>query len=177
MIAVGARLHQWRMLLIIVVVTIMMMVMEMVMVDLRLTVRPMLAGRRGGTGVSGGGGGGMVVLAQTPDGDTGLRPPGAAHALRRGRPVMVVIVLARRQAAALDQEQRATVRVQQRAHVLQDLVTQRPHVQLVAYVFHLRTDGSASLKAVVRRKRWEIQEYEKSRRLLKAGGQGRGSTR
>lgn len=97
MIAVDAWLHRWRLLLIVVVVvvTIMMVVMVMVMVDLRVTVRPVLAGRRGGTGVSGGGGG-TVVLAQTPDGDAGLRPPGAAHALRRGRPVMVVIVLARR---------------------------------------------------------------------------------
>lgn len=81
--------------------------------------------------------GGTVVFAQTPDRYAGVRSPGTAHALDR-RPVMV-IMLARRQSAALHQEQRAPVRVQQRADVLQNLVTQRPDVQFVAYVFHLRT--------------------------------------
>lgn len=38
----------------------------------------------------------------------------------------------------LNEEQRAAVGVQQRADVLQDLVTQRSHVQLVADVFDLR---------------------------------------
>jgi len=93
--------------------------------------------RRGGGGGSGSGGrgGGMVVFAQTADGYAGVRSPRAAHALRG--PV-VVIVLARRQAAALDKEQRSAVCVQQRTDVLQDLVAQRPHVQFVAYVFHLK---------------------------------------
>lgn len=50
---------------------------------------------------------GTVVFAQAPDGDAGMRPPGAPHAL--GGPV--VVVLARGQAAALHQEQRASVRV------------------------------------------------------------------
>lgn len=58
-----------------------MVVMVMVIVDLRLTVRPVFAGRRGGTGVSGGNDG-MVIFAQAPDGDTSLWPSGAAHALR-----------------------------------------------------------------------------------------------
>lgn len=80
MIAVGTRLHQLRLLLIVVVVTIMMMVMVMVMVDLRLTVRPVFAGRRGDTWVSGGNDR-RVILAQTPDSDTGLWPPRTAHAL------------------------------------------------------------------------------------------------
>lgn len=85
----------------------------------------------------GGGGCGTVIFAQAPDGNAGQRPARTAHALPRGRPVMVV-VLARRQAAALHQEQRATIRVQKRTDILQDLVAQRPHVQLVAYVFHLK---------------------------------------
>jgi len=76
----------------------------------------------------------MVVFAQAANGYASVRSPRAAHALRGP---MVVIVLARRQAAALDQEQRTAVGVQQRADVLQDLVAQRSHVQLVAYVFHL----------------------------------------
>jgi hypothetical protein len=53
---------------------------------------------------------------------------------------VVVVVLARRQAAALNQEQRTTVGVQQRADVLQDLVAQRPNVQFIAYVFHQLED-------------------------------------
>jgi len=76
----------------------------------------------------------MVVFAQAADGYASVRSPRAANALRG--PV-VVIVLARRQAAALDQEQRTAVGVQQCADVLQDLVAQRPHVQFIAYVFHL----------------------------------------
>jgi len=91
--------------------------------------------RRRGRGGGGRARGGMVVFAQAADGYAGVRSAGAAHALRW--PV-VVIVLARRQAAALDQEQRTAVGVQQRADVLQDLVAQRPHVQFVAYVFHLK---------------------------------------
>lgn len=94
-------------------------------------------GRGGDDGGGGGrdrGRGGPVVFAQAPDGYAGVRPSGATQALRDGP---VVIVLARRQPATLDQEQRAPVRVQQRADVLQDLVAQRPDVQLVANVLHL----------------------------------------
>jgi len=76
----------------------------------------------------------MVVFAQAADGYASVRSARAAHALCW--PV-VVVVLARRQAAALDQKQRTTVGVQQRADVLQDLVAQRPHIQFIAYVFHL----------------------------------------
>jgi len=75
----------------------------------------------------------MIVFAQAADGYASVRSPRAAHAFCG--PV-VVIVLARRQAATLDKEQRAAVCIQQRTDVLQDLVAQRPHVQFVAYVFH-----------------------------------------
>jgi len=86
-----------------------------------VTVLVGLVGRQLGNLFGGGCGDQTVVLAQATDGDAGLRP-GTAHAFRGG-PV-VVVVLARRQAAALHQEQRAAVRVQQRADVLQDFVTQ-----------------------------------------------------
>lgn len=102
--------------------------------------------RRRGRGGRGSGGhrarGGMVVFAQAADGYAGVRSAGAAHAFRG--PV-VVIVLARRQAAALDQEQRTAVGVQQRTDVLQDFVTQRPHVQFVAYVFHLKNTHNGTI--------------------------------
>lgn len=90
----------------------------------------------------------MVVFAQTADGYAGVRPPGAAHAFRW---TVMVVVLARRDTAALDQEQRTSVRVQQRADVLQDLVAQRPHVQLVAYVLHLckRNNNVIIIKSIL----------------------------
>jgi len=91
-------------------------------------------GRRDGSGSSGGRGGRIVVFTQAADSYASVGSSRAAHAVRRA---VVVIVLARRQAAALHQEQRTTVGVQQRADVLQDFVAQRPHVQFIAYVFHL----------------------------------------
>jgi len=115
--------------MIVVVIVVTIVVTVVVMVGGRRVVRPAAAVFRD-AGTSS-----VVVFAQAPDGYAGVRLPArAAHALHRGP---VVIMLARRQPAALHQEQRAPVRVQQHAHVLQDLVAQRPHVQLVAYVFHL----------------------------------------
>lgn len=142
-VLVGRVVHVVMVMMVIVVVMVVVRVVVVVAVK-RRRCGVVFAGRdrghgHGRGGDDGGGGcdrgrGGVVVFAQAPDGYAGVRPPGAAQALRDGP---VVIVLARRQTATLDQEQRAPVGVQQRADVLQDLVAQRPDVQFVAYVLYL----------------------------------------
>lgn len=63
--------------------------------------------------------------------------------IRRGRRR---VVRHRGAPLALNEEQRAAIRVQQRTDVLQDLVAQGPHVQLVIDVFDLRNRHSLRAK-------------------------------